>query len=82
MQLSFKKNKLRAFFKFFNLKVSILLIKKYLDFRKYKPTKIYRYSNYIKNTSSYWNMSAIHFLGCVGHAVILVYIIPICLIIL
>ena len=24
-------------------------------------------------------MSAIHFLGCVGHAVILVYIIPICL---
>ena len=42
--------------------------------------KVNEYSNYIKNTSSYWNMSAIHFLGCVGHAVILVYIIPICLI--
>ena len=65
MQLSFKKNKLRAFFKFFNLKVSILLIKKYLDFRKYKPTKIYRYSNYIKNQSAktleYFNYKKFNF---------------------
>ena len=46
-----------------------------------KPTKekIKEYSSYIRNTAPYWNMSAIHFLGCVGHAVILVYIIPICL---
>ncbi|MBM04345.1 MAG: hypothetical protein CL766_06130 [Chloroflexi bacterium] len=44
-----------------------------------KKEKIKEYSSYIRNTAPYWNMSAIHFLGCVGHAVILVYIIPICL---
>ena len=32
---------------------------------------------FIRDTKAYWNMGSIHFLGCVGHAIILVYIIPI-----
>ena len=35
------------------------------------------WASYMKKTSAYYNMSSIHFLGCVGHAVILVYLIPI-----
>ena len=35
------------------------------------------FASYMKKTSAYYNMSSIHFLGCVGHAVILVYLIPI-----
>ena len=31
---------------------------------------------YMKKTAAYYNMSSIHFLGCVGHAIILVYLIP------
>ena len=31
----------------------------------------------MKKTAAYYNMSSIHFLGCVGHAIILVYLIPI-----
>jgi MFS family permease len=32
--------------------------------------------DYMKKTVAYYNMSSIHFLGCVGHAIILVYLIP------
>ena len=32
---------------------------------------------HMKKTAAYYNMSSIHFLGCVGHAIILVYLIPI-----
>ena len=32
---------------------------------------------FMRHTRAYWNLSSIHFLGCVGHAVILVYIVPI-----
>lgn len=35
-----------------------------------------KFSGYMQKTAGYWNMSSIHFLGCVGHAVILIYIIP------
>ncbi|MQF64980.1 MFS transporter [SAR202 cluster bacterium AC-409-J13_OGT_754m] len=41
--------------------------------------KVRVFTKYISKTSAYWNMSSIHFLGCVGHAVILVYLIPIAL---
>jgi MFS family permease len=39
--------------------------------------KVKLFTRFMRNTAAYWNMSSIHFLGCVGHAVILVYIIPI-----
>jgi MFS family permease len=39
--------------------------------------KVKVFAKFMRNTAAYWNMSSIHFLGCVGHAVILVYIIPI-----
>ncbi len=32
---------------------------------------------FMRHTAAYWNLSSIHFLGCVGHAIILIYIIPI-----
>lgn len=38
-------------------------------------TKVF--AGYMKKTTAYYNMSSIHFLGCVGHAIILVYLIPI-----
>ena len=41
------------------------------------PEKVKLFTRFMRNTAAYWNMGAIHFLGCVGHAVILVYIIPI-----
>jgi MFS family permease len=43
-----------------------------------KPTaqRIHEFASHIKSTSAYWNMSSIHFLGCVGHAIVIVYIIP------
>lgn len=31
---------------------------------------------HMRRTAAYYNMSSIHFLGCVGHAVILIWIIP------
>jgi MFS family permease len=34
------------------------------------------FKGHMKKTAAYWNMSSIHFLGCVGHAVILIWIIP------
>jgi MFS family permease len=39
--------------------------------------KASNFASHMKKTSAYYNMSSIHFLGCVGHAVILVYLIPI-----
>ena len=41
------------------------------------PERVRLFIRFMRNTAAYWNMSSIHFLGCVGHAVILVYIIPI-----
>ncbi len=38
--------------------------------------RVVEFTGYIRKTSAYWNMSSIHFLGCVGHAVILVYLVP------
>ena len=35
------------------------------------------FTRFMRHTKAYWNLSSIHFLGCVGHAVILVYIVPI-----
>ena len=35
------------------------------------------FAKFMRRTVAYWNLSSIHFLGCVGHAVILVYIVPI-----
>ena len=41
------------------------------------PVKLLReFSGHMKKTTAYYNMSSIHFLGCIGHAVILVWIIP------
>lgn len=40
------------------------------------PEKVKRYSSYMRKTTVFWNMCSIHFLGCVGHAVILIYIVP------
>ena len=34
------------------------------------------FAGHMKKTAAYYNMSSIHFLGCVGHAIILVYLIP------
>ena len=45
---------------------------------KIPPTKLLtEFNQYIRKTAAYWNLSSIHFLGCVGHAVILIWIIPI-----
>jgi MFS family permease len=43
-----------------------------------KPDKVRTrvYTGYMRKTAAFWNMSSIHFLGCVGHAIILVYLIP------
>ena len=35
------------------------------------------YAANMQATSAFWNLVAVHFLGCVGHAIVLVYIIPI-----
>ncbi len=35
------------------------------------------FTKFMRHTAAYWNLSSIHFLGCVGHAIILIYIIPI-----
>ncbi|NQW16034.1 MAG: MFS transporter [Chloroflexi bacterium] len=35
-----------------------------------------KYVHHIRATNSFWNLINIHFLGCVGHAVILVMIVP------
>ena len=38
--------------------------------------RVDQFGRYMRRTSAYWNMSSIHFLGCVGHAVIIVYLVP------
>lgn len=40
------------------------------------PARTKRFNRYMRRTAAFWNMSSIHFLGCVGHAIILVYIVP------
>ncbi|MDA0769638.1 MAG: hypothetical protein BZY79_01150 [SAR202 cluster bacterium Casp-Chloro-G4] len=40
------------------------------------PQRIKMFNGHMRRTAAYWNLSSIHFLGCVGHAVILIYIIP------
>ena len=39
--------------------------------------RVKQFTGYMRRTAAYWNLSSIHFLGCVGHAIILIYIIPI-----
>lgn len=38
--------------------------------------RVKAFVKYMKGTAAYYNMSSIHFLGCVGHAIILVYVVP------
>jgi len=35
------------------------------------------FNSYMRKTRAYWNLSSIHFLGCVGHSMIIVWIIPV-----
>ena len=44
--------------------------------RKPDPEKTKVFNRHMRKTGAFWNMSTIHFLGCVGHAIILVYIVP------
>ena len=45
---------------------------------KIPPAKLLaEFNKHIRKTLAYWNLSSIHFLGCVGHAVVLIWIIPI-----
>ncbi|MDE2686595.1 MAG: MFS transporter [Chloroflexota bacterium] len=44
--------------------------------RRPDPERTKLFSGYMRKTAAFWNMSSIHFLGCVGHAIILVYIVP------
>jgi MFS family permease len=34
------------------------------------------FNHHMRKTRAYWNLSSIHFLGCVGHSMIIVWIIP------
>ena len=47
-----------------------------LERRQTDPERMKAFNRYMRRTAAYWNMSSIHFLGCVGHAIILVYIVP------
>ena len=44
--------------------------------KKADPEKTKLFNGYMYKTAALWNMSSIHFLGCVGHAIILVFIVP------
>ena len=44
--------------------------------RKPDPARLKLFNGYMRKTAAFWNMGSIHFLGCVGHAIILVYIVP------
>lgn len=44
--------------------------------RKADPERTKVFNRHMRKTGAFWNMSSIHFLGCVGHAIILVYIVP------
>ena len=43
---------------------------------KLDKVRVEQFIGYIRRTSAYWNTSSIHFLGCVGHAIIIVYLVP------
>lgn len=43
---------------------------------KTPPARTRLFQMHIQRTNAFWNLIAIHFLGCVGHAVILVAIVP------
>ena len=45
--------------------------------RSLSADRVKLFTKFMRHTKAYWNLSSIHFLGCVGHAVILVYIVPI-----
>ena len=45
--------------------------------RSLSAGRVKLFTRFMRHTKAYWNLSSIHFLGCVGHAVILVYIVPI-----
>ena len=45
--------------------------------RSLSGDRVKLFTKFMRHTKAYWNLSSIHFLGCVGHAVILVYIVPI-----
>ena len=45
--------------------------------RSLSVDRVKLFTKFMRHTKAYWNLSSIHFLGCVGHAVILVYIVPI-----
>ena len=45
--------------------------------RRPAADRVRLFTTFMRQTTAYWNLCSIHFLGCVGHAVILVYIIPI-----
>ena len=45
--------------------------------RRPAAERVRLFTRFMRHTAAYWNMGSIHFLGCVGHAIILVYIIPI-----
>ena len=48
-----------------------------LSRRALSADRVKLFTKFMRHTKAYWNLSSIHFLGCVGHAVILVYIVPI-----
>ena len=48
-----------------------------LSRRALSADRVKLFTRFMRHTKAYWNLSSIHFLGCVGHAVILVYIVPI-----
>ncbi len=43
------------------------------------PKTTQKLQKLIRNTHEYWNMCSIHFLGCVGHSIILIYIVTLAL---
>lgn len=44
--------------------------------RNIDKQRVAQFAGYMRRTKAYWNLSSIHFLGCVGHAIILVYLVP------
>lgn len=47
-----------------------------VSFRDTPPARIRLFQGHMQHTNAFWNLITIHFLGCVGHAVILVAIVP------
>ena len=44
--------------------------------KRFDQQRVAQFTGYMRRTRAYWNLSSIHFLGCVGHAIILVYLVP------